>query len=216
MKPWRTVPGSVRHSVAAGAAATASAASHGASRQSVEGSSIMPPSSPCSGRRRSSTAPSAPGQPERDAVAQRPLRLLGLRRQVLGNPERGGGAIGAPRAQHAARPRAACTAPRPDPSSPARNRRPAAPAPARRRGRAAAALPRGSGVRSANSRATTRSTLPSTAATRPVEGDRRDRRRGVIADAGQARATAPGRPGNRPPCAATTACAQACRLRARA
>ena len=59
MKPWRTVPGSARHSTSAGAAVTASAMSHGASRQSVEGSSIMPPSSPCSGRRRSNTAPSA-------------------------------------------------------------------------------------------------------------------------------------------------------------
>src|SRR5437879_6239496 len=42
----------------AGAASIASDSLHGISRHGVEGNSIMPPSSPLSGRRRSNTAPS--------------------------------------------------------------------------------------------------------------------------------------------------------------
>ena len=95
--------------------------------------------------------------------------------------------------------------------SPARCAGTSAAASARRRGLAA-----GSGSRTAKSRATTRSTLPSTAAVAPVEGDRRDRRRGVVADPGQRAQRRDVVAERRPPCRSTTARAQACRLRARA
>ena len=58
MKLWRTDPGSSRHAAANGAALTADRIRQGHSRHFVEGNSIMPPSRPRSGRRRSSTRPS--------------------------------------------------------------------------------------------------------------------------------------------------------------
>src|SRR5437764_83819 len=51
VKPCWTVPASTLHSAAAGASARAAPASNGASRQAVEGNSIIPPRRPLSGRR---------------------------------------------------------------------------------------------------------------------------------------------------------------------
>jgi hypothetical protein len=58
VKPCRTVPGSIVHSAAAGALCVASSIVQGSARHGVDGTSVMPPSRPFSGRRRSSTAPS--------------------------------------------------------------------------------------------------------------------------------------------------------------
>src|SRR6266851_3135349 len=59
VKPCCTVPGNAVQAVRAGAAVTASDSVHGIARHGVDGSSIMPPRRPRSGRRRSSTAPSS-------------------------------------------------------------------------------------------------------------------------------------------------------------
>ena len=72
-----------------------------------------------------------------------------------------------------------------------------------------------SGVTIAKSREITRSTLPSMTAARPVEGDRRDRRRGIVADAGQLSQASLAYRETLPPCRATSS-AHFLRLRARA
>jgi len=104
VKPWRTVPGSGDHATATGALRTASANVHGVVRQEVEGISIMPPSKPRSGRRRSSTAPSArvsqnttPWRSGRSGLSARAGKNF---RQPAGR----GGAASSPRAEHTARP----------------------------------------------------------------------------------------------------------------
>ena len=78
-----------------------------------------------------------------------------------------------------------------------------------------AAWPPAAASSTAKSRAITRSILPSTGDRRRVERDRRDRGRRVGADARQ-RAQLGFGCGKCPPWRSTTACAQACRLRARA
>jgi hypothetical protein len=52
------VPGSDAQSAEAGAKLTASSSAQGSARHGVDGISVMPPSKPSSGRRRSRTAPS--------------------------------------------------------------------------------------------------------------------------------------------------------------
>ena len=145
----------------------ASPAAHGAARHGVEGSSIMPPSSPFSGRRRSSTAPSP--RPSQNATPWRSGRsgfsACAGRLSAIAAAPRAAQSL-APRAQARSAAGAACRSSRRDPSAPGRNRRRAAPAPAPRRAPAAAAWRRAAASRTAKSRATTRSTLPSTAATR--------------------------------------------------
>src|ERR1035437_9888966 len=58
VKTCRTSP-ALRHAASAGACPSASASAQGVARQSVPGSSVIPPSSPSGLRRRSSTRPAA-------------------------------------------------------------------------------------------------------------------------------------------------------------
>lgn len=59
MKVWRTSPGSATHRAATGASGDASPAAQAASRHGVDGNSVMPPSNPRGGRGRTRTAPSS-------------------------------------------------------------------------------------------------------------------------------------------------------------
>ena len=175
----------------------------------------MPPSKPFSGRRRSSTAPSRAGEPERDAIARRPLRLLGPRRDCVGQARCGGGAAGTPRAEHATRPPR-----RADRGAEIHQGLGEIAGPLlrnQRRGeRSEARFCRGKGF--GHGVKPGEDTLDIAVDRRgpPIEGDRGDRRRGVVADPGQCAQRRRVARETLPPCRSTTARAQACRLRARA
>ena len=156
------------------------------SRQAVDGTSIMPPSRPCAGRRRSSTAPSprvsqkaTPWRSGRSAFGACAGSSSAMPRAARARSS-------PPRAEHAARPRAACRSWRRDPSAPGRSR-PAAP---RRQRGGQPALSSRLGRRAAASRSRTAARSPARHCRRPTAAGRskaiaRDRRRGVGADAGQ-------------------------------
>ena len=219
VKPCRATPGTRRQSSpGTGARASASASSQGASRHGVPGSSSIPPSRPRGGRRRSSTPPGRVGQQEVRAVAERPRGLRRLARQRVLDAAALRLARAAPGAERAGR-----VARGADRGAEVEQRlREVAGPLARRRVRHEALRQRvqaraGAGQRLLH-RAQPRHHALHVGVQRhdgPVEGDGGDRGRGVGADAGQ-------RPQplhvarEAPPPAATTARAQACRLRARA
>jgi len=144
----------------------------------------MPPSNPLAGRLRSRMAPFLAGQHEGQPAACRLGRFRcpaaaasSAMPSLRARQARHEGADDAARATRHAHPW------RRDPSSPGR-RSPArcCGTNVRRGGRGSPAWRRAAGVSMANSRAITRSTLPSTAERGQVEGDGADGRRGVGAD----------------------------------
>ena len=162
MKVWVTVPGTAHHSARTGAARSASFTGGSVSAQSVEGTSSMPPSSPASGRRRSSTCASS-----RSARKASPTRtgrsgLAALHRQRALDALGVGGAVALQRAHQARGPLGRAQAGAEvhqglrEIARPLRRRQRAAP------GAGSRSLAAGSGFFTANSRATTRSMLPST------------------------------------------------------
>ncbi len=145
-----------------GAVRSASSSGGRASAHSVEGTSSMPPSSPASGRRRSSTRAVLAQRHERQRQAQRPLRLGGTHRQQRRDALGPRGAPGRRRGTRGRTAASACRWWRRGPSGPGRGRRRAAPASALRQA-PQLRLRRGQRrLRRANRRATTRSMLPST------------------------------------------------------
>ena len=181
--------------------------------QSVVGTSAMPPSRPFSGRLRSSTAPSLADRDEGRAAPLRPLGLRRLARRSSGSPRRcarqsslsgqsmQGGRFGvqivAPRSI------IACA------KSPGRVGR-------HQRLHASRGSPAWRPAAASRSRRAAHHPLDIAVdhGGRPVEGDRRDRRRRVGADARQ-RAQAVLVSGKRPPGSAATISAHFLRLRAR-
>ena len=163
----------------------------------------MPPSRPFGGRVRSRIAPSARSTTKAAPRRSWPFAFLRFRKRLL--QPRGPGQAGAIQGQSAQAGRfgVQMVAPRSISAcakSPGRSAGTSASVSAPDRG-----LRLGSGSSIAKSRATTRSTLPSTAAAALVEGDRRDRGGGIGADARQLAQLRLGRRGSAPPCASTTA-----------
>ena len=212
-----TTPGRRRHFGVVRDEARRAASAHPCRRNRatsrVVGTSVMPPSNPFGGRLRSSTQPSA--RTATNAAPRRsfPSRFGALRGNVCGSPRR----RAAQSSIHGQSAQAGFTgvqivAPRSISAC--------AKSPARASGASVCArrwisgLAAGNSSSTANSRVTTRSTLPSTGTALRIEGDRRDRGRGIAPDPRQRRELGFASRG-KPPRSAT-ARAQACRLRARA
>ncbi len=188
------------------------------SRQSVPGNSVIPPSSPLADAPAQQHVARRVGQPEMHPMAHRPQLLRRLARQVaLRCPA--GARRSARSRDRRRRPGAAGRADR-GPQVEQRLGEVAGPRPRRRIARPVGPRPRGSpvwppasAVSMANSRAATRSTLPSTGTAGMPKAIAPIGRGGIGADARQRLQP---RQIRRKPAQRATACAQACRLRARA
>ena len=214
MKPCSTTPGSFRHFAFSGACASASASSNSCV-QAVDGTSVMPPSRPFSGRVRTSTCPSARSDDERRAVAHPAFDLRRLARKRLGVAARAGHASVHPGTDAAGR-----LLRRADRCAEVHHRLGEIAGAALRHQRLGARADFGLGRRQFGLDGVEPRDHPLDVAVdrhrAAVERDRRDRRRGIAADAGQRAQRLLGvreivRRAARPP-----PCAQACRLRARA